>query len=205
MAGRLACPPDSTVCPAIKALEKRGSRDVSDQTPPDSEGGQQHPTCSPWPQLSMESWQGRSSTGQKNGPSCAGIRQHHIGAALRSTALDRGVQESMLRKTLDNKAIWPQGHGSSLSLSRRVLEAGDGSRISEFPTETGAINRGCARVLPAPFPGELMLLRKHLRKSEIVPMKNKTCHPQEISPKQVGGSWSTLPRISMCFGKASVP
>lgn len=108
MAECLACPPDSTVCPAIKALEKRGSRDVSDQTAPDSEGGQQHPTCSPGPQLSMESWQGRSSTGQKSGPSCAGVRQYHIGAVLRSNALDQGVQESVLRKTLDSKAMWPK-------------------------------------------------------------------------------------------------
>lgn len=53
--------------------------------------------------------------------------------------MDQGVQESVLRKTLDNKALWPYGHGSSLPLSKRVLEAGDGRKQDlRVPYKKGA-------------------------------------------------------------------
>lgn len=74
--------------------------------PQDPEGGQCYPICSPQPQLGMESWWGRSAQ-ERNGSSCAGVRQHPTEAAIRSFALDQRVQESMLRKTLDNKATAP--------------------------------------------------------------------------------------------------
>lgn len=79
--------------------------------------------------------------------------------------MDQGVQESTLRKTLDNKALWPYGHGSSLPPLRECskLEM-EGSRISEFPTKKElTIHTGRARVLSS-NPGKLMLLRKHLQK-----------------------------------------
>lgn len=84
------------------------------QLPQDPEGGQCYSTCSPQPQLGMErAGRARASQERKTAPR-AGVGQQYVRAAIRSIALDQGVQEPMMRKTRDNKASWPLGHRSSL-------------------------------------------------------------------------------------------
>lgn len=78
--------------------------------PRDPDGGQLASAIPPVPLSQSSAWKelvGQEHPGEKNGPSCAGVRQHPTGAAIRSFALDQRVQESMLRKTLDNKATAP--------------------------------------------------------------------------------------------------
>lgn len=83
MAEVLVCPPDSTQFALLLRHLRKGKQGC---LKPNSltvlKAASNVPSWSPQPLLSMESWQGRSSTGQKSGPSNAGVRQTSWGLLL---------------------------------------------------------------------------------------------------------------------------